>query len=60
MRQLDRDYLGHCLRLLLHSNAWRHLKNADAAPFHSFVQLCCAPPPHGLGLKRNDLATLLD
>ena len=60
MRHVDRDYLSHCLGLLLHSEAWRHLKNADAAPFRSFVQLCCAPPPHGLGLKRDELAVLLD
>ena len=59
-RDVDRDYLSHCLGLLLHSDAWRHLRNENAAPFHSFVQLCCTRPPHGLGLTRDELANLLD
>ena len=30
MRDLDREYLGHCLSLLLHSGAWRQLQGNGA------------------------------
>jgi len=60
MRDVDQEYLGHCLGLLLHSGAWRHLQDGNAMPFSSFVQLCCTKPPHGLGLRREELASLLD
>lgn len=60
MRNVDQEYLRHCLRLLLHSRAWRHLQDASSSPFNSFVELCCTKPPHGLGFRRAELAKLLD
>jgi len=56
---VDCEYAGHCLGLLLRSGGWRLLRDAEGAPFRSFIQLCYAPRPHGLGLSRADLDLML-
>jgi hypothetical protein len=55
----DQDYVGQCLRALLRTRGWRLLRTARDAPFRSFLQFCLAPRPHGLGLTRGDVETLI-
>ena len=55
----DFDYAGHCLGLLLRSGGWRLLVDENADPFPSFIRFCYATRPHGLGLKRRHLESLL-
>jgi hypothetical protein len=56
---VDCEYVGHCLGLLLRSGGWRLLRDAKGTAFGSFIQLCYAPRPHGLGLSRADLDLML-
>jgi hypothetical protein len=56
--EIDREYVGHCLSLLLRSRSWRLLQNANGSPFGSFIQFCCASRPQGLGLSRDELESL--
>ena len=60
MREVDHEYIRHCVGLLLRSGAWRNLRDNRSAPFTTFTQFCCARPPHGLGFRRADLAAVLD
>jgi hypothetical protein len=55
----DRDYVGHCLGLLLRTGGWRLLRNAKDNPFRSFIQFCYARRPYGLGLTRAQMEPLL-
>jgi hypothetical protein len=57
--EVDHDYLGHCLGLLVRSGGWRLLRNARGAPFRSFIHFCGSARPHGLGFSRAEMATLL-
>jgi hypothetical protein len=57
--EVDSEYLGHCLRLLLRTGGWRLLRDANGEPFPSFIQLCYAPPPRGLGLTRAEVEAAL-
>ena len=50
--EVDTEYLGHCLQLLLRTGGWRLLRDANGDSFGSFIQLCFAPRPRGLGLTR--------
>jgi len=56
---VDCEYAGHCLGLLLRSGGWRLLRDAQGESFSSFIQFCYAPRPHGLGLTRADLDLML-
>jgi hypothetical protein len=55
----QREYVSHCLRLLLSSGGWRLLRNADGDFFGSFIKFCRAARSHGLGLTRAELESLL-
>jgi hypothetical protein len=55
----DREYVGHCLSLLLRTGGWRRLQNARGAPFRSFLHFCHASTPPGLGLTRAQVESLL-
>ena len=55
----DREYVGHCLGLLLRTGGWRLLRNAKDAPFRSFIAFSYARRPYGLGLTRAKMETLL-
>ncbi len=57
--EFDREYVAHCLGLLLHSGGWRLLRSDTARAFGSFIQFCCKSPPHGLGLTRAEVGALL-
>src|SRR5205807_6836257 len=50
--KMDREYIGHCVGLLLRAGSWRLLSNAKGTAFRSFMEFCYAPRPHGLGLTR--------
>jgi len=56
----DRLYIGQCLRALIRSGAWRHLRNDKKKPFRSFVHFFEAPCPHGLGMSREEIETFLE
>jgi hypothetical protein len=56
--KMDREYIGHCVGLLLRAGSWRLLQNAKGRPFCSFMEFCHAARPHGLGLTRAEAATL--
>jgi hypothetical protein len=51
---VDREYIGHCLGLLLRAGSWRLLRNARGSTFRSFMEFCYAPRPHGLGFTRDE------
>ena len=55
----DREYVGHCIGLLLRTGGWRLLRNAKDTPFRSFIQFCYARRPYGLGVTRAKMETLL-
>jgi hypothetical protein len=57
--EIDNEYLGDCLRLLLRTGGWRLLRDARGNPFRSFIHLCFAPRPKGLGLSRADVEAAL-
>lgn len=56
----DWEYVAHCLGALLRSSGWRLLRGARGQPFRSFIQLCRAPRPHGLGLTREQVQTVVE
>jgi hypothetical protein len=56
--QAEREYVGHCVGLLLRAGSWRLLRNATGAPFGSFMEFCHARRPHGLGLTRAEAEAL--
>jgi hypothetical protein len=57
--EVDREYVSHCLNLLLRSGGWRLLRNGQGDSFQSFIQFCYAPVPHGLALTRRAVEALL-
>lgn len=56
---VDNEYVTHCISLLLRSGGWRSLRDERGQEFRSFVRLCYAKPPHGLGFSRSQLEKLL-
>jgi hypothetical protein len=58
--EIDREYVGDCLRLLLRTGGWRLLRDACGVSFRSFIQLCYSPRTKGgLGLSRADVEAAL-
>jgi hypothetical protein len=57
--EIDHEYVGHCLGLLLRTGGWRLLRNVNDTPFRSFIHFCRAANPHGLGLSKKEVAMLL-
>jgi hypothetical protein len=47
----DPGYVAQCLGALLRSRGWRLLRTARGTPFRSFLRLCRARRPYGLGLR---------